>query len=514
MAAGFTENFDFTLTFANCFYELKEPTNRSLVVLIPLSEALFQTHDSLPNLFYIGMIRPLLLNYSKCTNITASSREVFIDTARAMAMCGGGGGTGTVTSLTAGIGAILVPNPITTTGTISHDTISSSIIVTQGPNVATRIELPPGLGTVTQIVAGSGIVSTPNPITSTGLLQAPITSTTLNVTQGSNSPTTIELPGSVGSVQQINAGTGVIISPNPLTSIGTIDSTISSSTLTITQGVNTNTTIELPATVGTVKQLNAGNGVVLTPNPITGTGSVAAPITSANLTVIQTPNAASSINLPAVGGGPASTVWSNVTRDAQGRITSASDGTFTSPYGENIVPTATGFTSATNLSWYEAYIDTGAADVFEAVSFLDPSLNPSGTTNDPTTFDPTSPVSVGQMSILKTGDYLVDISFMQEGSQPSVWQLLDVTAAFTSVGCSFGNKDAAPYPVGPQNCHTTFILSIPTGTSMPRNYTLMNVSNFPVGGGNVQRPTRLATSAAEPLVSNPGAGHIRFTRIS
>lgn len=124
-----------------------------------------------------------------------------------------------------------------------------------------------GSGTVTSLTAGSGITLTPNPITTTG---------------------TITATGGSGTITSLSAGSGILLTPNPITSTGTIS----------TSGVGT----------GTVTSLTAGTGITLTPNPTTITGTVA-------ITSVIT---AGTVNQPA-----------SMAFNAQGQITSTVSNTNT-----------------------------------------------------------------------------------------------------------------------------------------------------------------------------------------
>jgi hypothetical protein len=84
----------------------------------------------------------------------------------------GGGGGGTVTQLNQGNGITLLPNPITTTGTLSltiQNCPSGQFVTGIGGTISCAT--PSGGGTVTSVSASGGITALPNnPITSTGSL--------------------------------------------------------------------------------------------------------------------------------------------------------------------------------------------------------------------------------------------------------------------------------------------------------------------------------------------------------
>lgn len=283
-----------------------------------------------------------------------------------------------------------------------------------------------------------------------------------------------------GTVSSLTTGLGIVAVPNPITTTGVISAPITSTggTITVTQSVNGVTNLEAVST-GTVITLNAGNGVVLTPNPITTVGSVAAPITSATLTVVQSPNAASTINLPASGAGAGSTVWSNLTRDVQGRITAASSGTFTSPYGIAITPTATGFTAAANISWMTLNVSgLGGAGQLVASGAAVPLFAATTTTNDPATF--TYPGSGGANTFnLIVGTYQFFANFVTNPNAGDGDSFAFTTSPITlALGSAFGKFDGAYTASTEQNrgmASTSFIFPV----NAPATLQLSNVSTFP-----------------------------------
>lgn len=115
-----TETFNYTATYLNGFYNIYEALNSNLVLEFPVAGCNFTTHPSLVNLFYMGNINPILLDYTKCTNQTPSSRQNLIDILVGLAVSPSvvsvSGGTltsvGTVTTVTT-VGSVTTLPPIT-----------------------------------------------------------------------------------------------------------------------------------------------------------------------------------------------------------------------------------------------------------------------------------------------------------------------------------------------------------------------------------------------------------------
>lgn len=247
---------------------------------------------------------------------------------------------------------------------------------------------------------------------------------------------------------------------------------------------------------GSVTSLTAGNGVVLTPNPITTAGTVSAPITSTTLTVVQAPNTATTINLPASGSGAGSTVWSNITRNVDGIITAASTGTFTSPYGLAITgPSATGYTAALRQSWMALNIlavPTPALVASGAALNLDDLGLPF--TNDIATFSYTQPTDAFTINI--TGQYLFLANFVV---QAAIGDGLSYVFSDSGIPANyldgpFGGADGPVLAAGEaQTVSTAFVYGI-TG---PRTLQLTNFSLSPthvVAKGNVIVPNATGIS--------------------
>lgn len=140
----------------------------------------------------------------------------------------GSGGIGTVTSITAGTG--LTGGTITTSGTIA---LSTPVSVANGGTASTTL-------TAHNVMLGEG--------TSAVAFAAPGVSGTCLTSNGvAADPTFQSCPGT-GTVTSISAGTGISVSPSPITSSGTI----SISTVPLANG---GTNANLSATGGTSQVL-------------------------------------------------------------------------------------------------------------------------------------------------------------------------------------------------------------------------------------------------------------------
>lgn len=125
-----TETFNYTATYNNGFYEFVLSASPNVVFEIPVAEARFQVHSSLANLFYVGDFNPVLLDYTKCTNQTPTSRqnliEILVGLATPPSTVTVSGGTlttvGTVNTVTT-VGSVTTLPPIT----IASVPIASSI---------------------------------------------------------------------------------------------------------------------------------------------------------------------------------------------------------------------------------------------------------------------------------------------------------------------------------------------------------------------------------------------------
>lgn len=209
------------------------------------------------------------------------------------------GSTGTVTSVGTGSSAVtgLIGGPITTTGTLSLSntavtpgTYNFSTIMVDGQG---RLQAASTGVPVTAVTAGIGldVTASANPITSTGTLNIANTAVTpgtyaspANITVNAQGQLThIDNNGVAGTVTSIAEGIGILCSPNPITSSGTISiapTTVTAGSYPRPANISVNaegqiTFIDNTGVVGTVTSLTQGTGITCTPNPITATGSIA-----------------------------------------------------------------------------------------------------------------------------------------------------------------------------------------------------------------------------------------------
>lgn len=255
-----------------------------------------------------------------------------------------------------------------------------------------------------------------------------------------------------GTVTSITAGTGITLTPNPITTTGTVAITNTA----VTPGTYT----FMDATVNAQGQITAaGSGQLLgTAGEITVTPSGAFPTNGYTL------------SLPASGATAGTYPFADVTVNASGVITAISAGT--SPYGLIFNPPFN--TAAVQLSWLSLSI-VGSASPGTSVAAGQPvtlaAVGGPGT-NDSTTYTFTGT----QVTIRKIGDFFFSTNFSQAGGQPSTWVLTDgVSLPGTPISNNFGNADTVGTAVtGVQNCTNNFIFTV---SSVPTTIQLINNSS-------------------------------------
>jgi hypothetical protein len=173
-------------------------------------------------------------------------------------------------------------------------------------SVACRPTVGTGGGTVTALAQGPGISLSPNPLVSTGTIAANFTTVQARVSQGCQSGQAISAIGAGGSVTcetaggtvtSLSQGNGIVLTPNPLVGSGSVSADTSVLQARILQACSAGDAITAvdqagtptcdPFGNGTVTQVNSGNG--LTGGPITGTGSLSADFTKVQARVSGTP---------------------------------------------------------------------------------------------------------------------------------------------------------------------------------------------------------------------------------
>lgn len=248
---------------------------------------------------------------------------------------GSPGGTGTVTSVTTGTG--LTGGPITTAGTISLSDISGVQGGYMNPTMSVdgqgRITFitngtMSGSGTVTSVTAGTGLNG--GTITTTGTISLPNVGTAATYTNPSQIITDAQgrvssVTNGVTPIASISAGTGM--------SFTTIDSTNPSGSVSLSnipgvQGGYSNPTMSVDG---------QGRITFIANGTMSGSGTVTSVTAGTGLSG-GTITTSGTISMPTIPGAGTYTNPSQITTDAQGRVTSVSSfqkaqfmGTFNNP---------------------------------------------------------------------------------------------------------------------------------------------------------------------------------------